>query len=65
MHIRQWTALDHDLRVSLIALADAEASQLNSLLRPDYRPEPVPCIPDEEMPRESYTRQDWPEAWNL
>ena len=51
MHIRQWTQLDADIRVALIALADAEASVLNSLFRPGWRAEPRPCIPDSKMPK--------------
>ncbi len=55
MHIRQWVPVDHDIKSVLVALSDANASVWNSLFRPDWRPEPVPCIPDDEMP---YTLQD-------
>ncbi len=55
---RQWNTFDHDERVALIALADAKASTLNSLFRPAWRPEPQPCIPDEQMRRETYDRRN-------
>lgn len=50
MHIRQWVATE--ALTHLIALADLEASRNNSLFRPEWRPTPRPCIPDDEMPRE-------------
>jgi hypothetical protein len=50
--IRQWTAIDDGIKTAFIALADAQASTLNSLLRPAYRPEPKPCISDEDMLRD-------------
>jgi hypothetical protein len=55
---RQWIPPACDLESIFLALFDAEASLVNSLFRPAWRAAPVPCISDEEMPKQSYTRQD-------